>query len=141
MEDTKQVIIVRTDLNMPVGKIAAQVSHASMAFLTRGTKLYKSDMRSYRKKELYQFSQYYEDEFALEVNHWLQNSFTKICVGIPTGEDLLDLQIQLAEDGLHTELIIDNGKTCFNGEKTVTCMAVGPHYISKFAKTKHLKLL
>lgn len=34
----KQIIIVRKDLNMSPGKMAAQVSHASMAFLTNAIK-------------------------------------------------------------------------------------------------------
>ena len=31
----KQIIIARKDLNMSPGKLAAQVSHGSMAFLTK----------------------------------------------------------------------------------------------------------
>ena len=34
----KQIIIVRKDLNMSKGKMAAQVAHASMAFLTNAIK-------------------------------------------------------------------------------------------------------
>ena len=34
----KQLIIARKDLNMSPGKLAAQVSHASMAFLTNKIK-------------------------------------------------------------------------------------------------------
>ena len=37
-KDYKQVIIARKDLNMSPGKLAAQVSHASMAFLTNQIK-------------------------------------------------------------------------------------------------------
>jgi peptidyl-tRNA hydrolase len=36
MKDTKEVIVIRKDLNMRKGKITAQASHASMAFLTQG---------------------------------------------------------------------------------------------------------
>ena len=37
----RQLIIARKDLNMGPGKLAAQVSHASMAFLTNYIKNYR----------------------------------------------------------------------------------------------------
>lgn len=48
----KQLIIARRDLNMSPGKLAAQVSHASMAFLTTGIK------RSARRKDPTQYIAY-----------------------------------------------------------------------------------
>lgn len=41
MGKTKQVIVMRTDLNMRKGKMIAQGSHASIAFLTRKGKVEK----------------------------------------------------------------------------------------------------
>lgn len=41
----KQLIIARKDLNMSTGKLAAQVSHASMAFLTLDICVHSIDMR------------------------------------------------------------------------------------------------
>ena len=96
-KDYKQLIIARKDLNMSPGKLAAQVSHASMAFLTNQIKeqVYretKSDnyiilsckefingepcVRLYRHPNLMYFSQKNFDEgkdiFCLKRNglHW-----------------------------------------------------------------------
>lgn len=69
----KQIIIVRKDLNMSKGKMAAQVAHASMAFLTNAIKncsnISKFDISYYDcgfliPKELYE--------------NWICGSFTKV---------------------------------------------------------------
>lgn len=74
----KQIIIVRKDLNMSKGKMAAQVAHASMAFLTNTIKhsvcgtttdLYVSPIKYYRCS-LYIPEDIYKD--------WICGSFTKI---------------------------------------------------------------
>ena len=41
----RQLIIARKDLNMSAGKLAAQVSHASMAFLTAPLRNAKGDKK------------------------------------------------------------------------------------------------
>ena len=64
----KQVIIARKDLDMSPGKLAAQVSHASMAFLTRMIQEHSSkvrigyhpvltDMPGYMRGDLHQWSE------------------------------------------------------------------------------------
>lgn len=141
MLPTKQVIVVRTDLKMPVGKIAAQVSHATMAFLTKGNKLYGCDLNSSKGLPLKRLIQYFEGEFAEEVDAWIQNDFTKVCVKIDTEEELLAIHDTATKNGLVSHLVTDNGRTCFNNVPTNTCLCLGPHYIDKFWMTKHLKLL
>ena len=45
----RQLIIARKDLNMSVGKLASQVSHASMAFLTTPLRDAKDDKDKIKK--------------------------------------------------------------------------------------------
>lgn len=141
MLPTKQVILVRTDLKMPVGKIAAQVSHASMAFITKNEKLYGCDMFSAKGKPLKRFIKYFEGDFAEEFDQWIQQDYTKVCLAVPSEDEMLEIYMYALEQKLEAHLITDNGRTCFNNIKTNTCLGIGPHFIDKFDITKHLKLL
>lgn len=124
---TKQVLVVRKDLNMRKGKIGAQCAHASLGVILRqmfdgedGSRILKSDPR---------------------IDPWLENSFTKICVTVNSEEELLEIHRKAKEAGILTCLITDNGKTEFNGVPTHTVVAVGPDTIERVDQiTKHLPL-
>ena len=69
----KQVIIVRKDLGMSVGKTAAQASHASMAFLTDAIR------RNARREESPDVRYKAELEFDAETYEgWIGGIFTKV---------------------------------------------------------------
>ena len=114
----KQVIVVRKNLNMRKGKIAAQVAHASMAVLLnhRGSGFPNPH------------SSYYILETWPECKTWLEGSFTKIVCYVDTDEQWNELKTKLI---LYTDLpyaiITDSGRTEFNGVPTETCLAIGPH--------------
>jgi PTH2 family peptidyl-tRNA hydrolase len=138
--NTKQVIVVRKDLNMRKGKIAAQASHAAMSFITKGLKP--------TSKHPECGMPYYANPFVLtvdnfsEVMNWLENSFRKICVSVNSEAELREIYDKARAAKLMAHLIEDNGATEFNGVKTLTCCAIGPHYDYAFAGlTDHLPLL
>ena len=127
--DVKQVIIVRKDLKMRPGKIAAQAAHASMKAvldtcnLLEGRILFKSQM----PEPMYQ---------------WLTGIFTKVALAVNSEEELLELYNKALDLGLVCSLITDAGLTVFNGAPTNTCIAIGPEESYKIdAITNHLKLL
>jgi PTH2 family peptidyl-tRNA hydrolase len=130
MANTKQVIVMRTDLNMRKGKMIAQGSHASMAFLTRNGMIDSDKFLNIQMTNL------------KEAQEWMQNSFTKICVGVSSEAELDEIFKKAEDAGLTVHMVVDNGVTEFNGVKTKTCLAIGPHYSDKIDKiTGHLKLL
>jgi len=135
--NTKQVIVIRKDLNMRKGKIAAQASHASMAFLTKyGQFGYCKD------NENIFYTDNFEEDLRIEIDHWLKNSFRKICVYVNSQEELEEVHQKALDAGLISHLITDNGATEFNGVPTMTCCAIGPHWDEKFKGiTNHLPLL
>lgn len=117
----KQVIVLRTDLNMRKGKMVAQGAHASMAAIIN----YNGEVIN-----------------SQDVKNWLDNSFTKVVVGVHGEDELLYIHHIALISGFPCSLIRDNGKTEFNGMQTYTAVAVGPGPVEEIDKiTGHLKLL
>lgn len=128
--DTKQVIVIRKDLKMRLGKAVAQGAHASMAAI-----LDQGGLKHPNSHKLV-------IDMTPEVEEWIMGRFTKICVGVDSKEELLELYTKAAEDGIICSLITDQGLTEFHGVPTLTAVAIGPDETEKIDKiTGHLKLL
>ena len=114
--NVKQVIVVRKDLNMRKGKIAAQAAHASMKFLAD---CYDPNTGSISV------------ELDPSMRAWFEGMFTKIVVSVDSEQALLDLVAEGEKAGIVVRKIIDSGKTEFNGVPTLTCAAFGPDDVEK----------
>lgn len=143
--NTKQVIVIRKDLNMRKGKACAQASHASMSFLTKDNNVERR--WAFAGGGLGIEVQYtamdfeWNDHFTKEVRDWLSSSFRKIVCYVDSEQELDELHQKCLDHDLVSHMIIDNGATEFDGIKTKTCIAIGPHYDHKFeGLTDHLPL-
>ena len=138
MNNTKQVIVIRKDLNMRKGKMCAQASHASMAFLTKSLNIRPCSVFIVGDSKWSSA----KINVSEETISWLDNSFRKIVCYVNSEEELEAVHNKALDAGLISHLIEDNGATEFNGVKTKTCCAIGPHWDDKFTGiTDHLLLL
>ena len=112
---SKQVIVVRKDLNMRKGKMVAQGAHASMKAVL-DLMVDKND-----KMTLHLEQPGYE-----AMKDWIEGRFTKICVSVNSESELLDVYNKAKEKGLICSLITDAGLTEFHEVPTITCCAIGP---------------
>ncbi|OED30451.1 peptidyl-tRNA hydrolase Pth2 [Methanosphaera sp. WGK6] len=111
----KQVIVMRTDLKMGKGKIAAQACHACLGCYK------KSDKENIRK--------------------WEFTGQKKVVLKISSEEELLKLHTLVKETNLTCCLITDAGHTQIE-PSTRTCLGIGPGPDDEIDKlTGHLKLL
>ena len=130
----KQIIIARKDLNMSAGKLAAQVSHASMAFLTNTIRRDWSMNTTYFKGD--EYKTYYSVELTFDKDlfeQWIDGEFTKCVLKAKNKSQLLKAKTLAEEMGMtenedffciydncHTELTPeDNGRT-------LTCIGFKP---------------
>lgn len=95
----KQVILVRRDLDMGTGKLAAQVGHAAISA--------------------------YESADADAKRTWRQDGQTKVVLGVDDESELLSLADQAARAGLPYATIRDAGRTQLDPH-TLTALGIGP---------------
>ena len=129
----KQIIIARKDLNMSAGKLAAQVSHASMAFLTNA-------IRSNLIKDLYYYDSEHNIYYSTELNfnkdlfeQWIDGEFTKCVLEAKNKSQLLKAKTLAEEMGMIEDedffCIYDNCHTELTPEdngRTLTCIGFKP---------------
>lgn len=124
---TKQVIVVRKDLNMRKGKIASQVAHASLGIFTKDAKILADKLTTTITKE---------------AKEWFESSFAKIVVGCESEQELIEIYNKALVNKIPACLITDSGKTEFNNIPTKTTCAIGPALCEDIDKiTGHLPLL
>ncbi len=142
----KQVIIARKDLQMSPGKLAAQVSHASMCFLTNQI---KEDAKMVTSEDYLSRIILNKDVYE----QWILGSFTKVVLGARSKNHLLKA-IEMAkelgmEEGVDYFLIKDNCYTELEPEevdengvgRTLTCVGFRPmdsEVIDQIGKKYHL---
>ncbi len=115
MTNYKQVILVRQDLKLPKGKLAAQAAHASVdAVLKSDSKLVKV---------------------------WREEGMAKIVVKVKDEKELIKY-FQFAKDNdVTASLITDAGRTVI-APGTKTCVGIGPDDEEKIDQiTSELSLL
>ena len=98
----KQVILVRTDLKMGKGKLAAQVAHASVEAVLK-TQRYKPEL----------------------LKKWRSSGMKKAVLKVKDKDELLKYQLLAKKKHLITALISDAGRTQIKAG-TTTCLAIGP---------------
>ena len=115
MPELKQVILVRKDLQLPKGKLAAQAAHASVEAVL------KSDQKL--------------------VQVWSKQGMPKIVLKVEDEKQLLEYFQKAKDAKLVASLIIDAGHTVVS-PGTKTCVGIGPDETKKIdAITKSLPLL
>ena len=103
----KQVILVREDLKLPLGKASSQVAHAAV------------DAASKSDKKI--------------VEMWKKEGAKKVVLKVKDEKELFKYK-QMAEDnGLKTALIKDAGHTVLE-PGTITCLGIGPDEEEKIDK-------
>ena len=112
------VLVVRNDLKMGKGKIAAQCGHAAVGAYEQGMK---------KSPQL--------------IRRWNSSGSAKIAVKVETEQELNELHRQARANGLNCCVIRDAGRTQIE-PNTKTVLAIGPALIRDVDKiTGHLKLL
>ncbi|MCD5424875.1 MAG: peptidyl-tRNA hydrolase Pth2 [Methanosarcinaceae archaeon] len=115
MVEYKQCIVIREDLKLSKGKLAAQVAHAAVSA--------------------------FEAAKESEKRQWKSLGQKKVVLKVPSLNDLLELKEISRKHKFPTALISDSGLTEI-APGTITVLGIGPANSMDIDKiTKHLKLV
>lgn len=103
LEDFKMVLVVRNDLKMGKGKIAAQCSHATLG-------MYKKLLNRAPKS----------------LNRWEMCGQVKVVVKIESEDDMLVLQEKAKSNNIPTHITIDAGRTQIAPNSRTVMAVLGP---------------
>ena len=124
MYQSKMMIVMRRDLKMRKGKIAAQAGHACIDAIL---------MALSKERRLNDFEMTDEgfllkdtDKPSTPLSDWFMYGCAKICVYVDSEEELLLLAQKAAERGIIASVITDAGMKEFHGVPTKTCLALEP---------------
>ena len=101
-EEYKLVVLVRTDLDMGKGKIAAQVGHASVECALRAEK---------------------KDKRAFDI--WMNGGQKKVVLKVSNRDEMVRYMSEAKSRGLYACMITDAGRTEVE-PGTNTCVGIGP---------------
>lgn len=114
----KLILVVRSDLKLSKGKIAAQCSHASILCYEKSTSKQSDTLK-----------------------RWLLLGQAKIVLKVDGLDELLALHKNAVEQNIVAELVKDAGHTQVTAG-TITVLGLGPDYEDRLdLLVKHLKLL
>ena len=99
MDNLKQVILVRDDLKLPKGKLAAQAAHASVEAVLKSSDAI--------------------------IKAWRKEGMAKIVLKVKDEKELVHYFQQAKDADLAVSLITDAGRTVV-APGTKTCAAIGP---------------
>ncbi|MEM0043626.1 MAG: peptidyl-tRNA hydrolase Pth2 [Sulfolobales archaeon] len=101
-EEFKQVIVVRVDLMMSVGKLAAQVAHASVDAV----------LKSFEKRKEW-------------LDRWIESGMKKVVVKVSSESELTEIYRKCEALEIPCSIIRDAGRTEIE-PGTLTAVGVGP---------------
>lgn len=122
VDELKMWLVVRTDIDLPKGKLAAQAGHGFASAIINALQKDADDRTSI-------------------VSDYFNMSQPKIVVGTKNEESLKKIQKECDELGIPNALITDEGRTVFS-EPTITVLGIGPCYRNTLPKSvNRLQLL
>ena len=124
MMGTKMMIVMRRDLKMRKGKIAAQSGHACVDAILAALK--KEDRLGDIEMTQGGMTLKNTDKVPTPLSDWFVSGCTKVCVYVDSEEDLLCIAAEAEKRGIIASVITDWGLTEFHGEHTKTCLALEP---------------